>query len=205
MRTSTKSTKKSYTESSDRFLPVPSSHRAIVAKAKTKADKLGLSREDRENAKSMFGERSEEMLDLIQRNDKDGAVVLIYKQLLSMMVDLMPVAESVVRRSSGTKGIYQLNMMSSQIREMLTDMQAIQDRGMLGKTLIEKSVRPAFLDIAMQIVQAMHSVQTEVLAYVPPKNHDRVKALFADNRRGIGEYIQTQYKQVSDDLVKGLT
>lgn len=160
---------------------------------------------DVERAKSFFGQKAPEILEMIENNDRDGAVVLVYKQLLGMLVTLVPTAERVVREQKGYKGIYQLNMMVSGVRELLTDMQAVQDKGMLGRTLIERYLRPAFLDIASQIVQNNQRVQNEVLSYVPEKHHDKIKMYMRDSQRELGRYIEEQYKSISENIIKGLT
>jgi hypothetical protein len=163
------------------------------------------SKVDKTRAKSFFGQQAPEILAMIENNDRDGAVVLVYKQLLGMLVTLIPTAERVVRENRGYKGIYQLNMMVSGMRELLADMQAVQDKGMLGRTLIERYLRPAFLDIASQIVQSNQRVQNETLAYVAEKHHDKIKVYMRDAQREIGRYIQDQYKQISENFIKGLT
>jgi hypothetical protein len=166
---------------------------------------FSLTSKGKSKMRSMFGERTEDILDLIENNNRDGAVVMIYKQLLKTLVDIIPISETLVRKTEGTRGIYQLNQLLSQIRELLADMQAVQDRGLLGRQLISKYVRPGFLDIAMQIVQNDHRLLNEILPYVEERHKDRVKTQILSSQRELGKFIQEQYKQIAEDIIRGLT
>jgi len=160
---------------------------------------------DKKILKTVFGERAKEIQYLVENNNKDGAVVLIFKQLLKMMVDLIPISERVVRQTKGYRGIYQINQMVSQMRELMADMQAAQDRGLLGQTLIAKYVRPAFLDIAKMMVEGNHSIRMEIREYIPREERKRVIEMFEKTQEELAKYINAQYRQISENLIKGLS
>ena len=170
-----------------------------------KTPKLRFNLKEQKTLKSIFGERTEDMLTMIENNNRDGAVVLIYKQLLKSLVVMIPVLENVVQKSKGRFGTYQVNQLMSQTRELLADMQAVQDRGLLGRTLVQRYVRPAFLDIAMQMVENDHRVLNDVLQYVHPKYKDKIRTQILGSQRELAKYIQTQYQNISENIIRGLT
>lgn len=169
----------------------------------TKKDVVDL--KTKKKLKTMFGQRTKEILDLIENNQKDGAVVLIYKQLLKMLVSLVPILERVVRKSKGRYGTYQVNQLVSQLRELLADMQAVQDRGLLGRTLVSRYVRPAFTDIAMQIVTNDHRILTAILPHIAEEKREKVETEVKNAQRELARFIQAQYKHVAEEIIKGLT
>lgn len=166
---------------------------------------LKITNRDKDNIVSMFGRRSQDILRLIEGNDKDGATSLIYKQLLKMLVTMVPVLESVVRRSKGRYGTYQVNQLVSQLRELLADVQAVQDRGMLGKNIIKRYVRPAFMDIAMQMVTNDQRMLNSVLMYVPEENREKVTAEMKDAQKELARFIQSAYRNAAEEIIRGLT
>jgi len=154
---------------------------------------------------SLFGDRTEQILDMLENNQRDGAITLLYRQLLSMTVDVIPLAENLVRSSNGAKGVYQINALVSQARELLADIQSTQDRGALGRNMVERHVRPAFLDVAMQIVNSNHLLLTSLLPIVPDQRKEKVREMFQSNQKQLAMYIQSQYESIRDELMRGLT
>ena len=160
---------------------------------------------DMSNLKTLFGDRTEQILGMLENNQRDGAITLLYRQLLSMTVDIIPLAENLVRTTKGYKGVYQINALVSQCRELLADIQSTQDRGALGRNMVERHVRPAFLDIAMQIVNSNHLLLNSVLPNIPDVKKDKIRDLFQQNQRELAQYIQTQYGSIRDELMRGLS
>ncbi len=156
-------------------------------------------------AESLFGERTEEIMRLVEMDDRDGMISALYKQLMKMLVDLMPTIEKSVRATKGFRGVRSLNEMVSQIREMIADMQAVQDKGMMGQRLIARFVRPAFLDIAGQMMVNNERMISELLPHVDPKYRDEVRKNMQLSQRELARYIQSQYASIAENIVKGLT
>lgn len=154
---------------------------------------------------SMFGKRSDSIIELLDVGNSDGALSLIMKTLLSTLVDTMPAVEGHVRRSGGQKGVYQLTQLSSQLRETCADIQAYRDRSNLGTKVIERYLRPAFLDIAVQITRTW--IELEAGAASKMSKEDLAKYqedYLLPMKRGIADYLMKQYEAVSSSLVQSL-
>lgn len=154
---------------------------------------------------SMFGERSSSILELLDTDNSDGALSLIMKTLLKTLVDVLPVIEKYVRSSNGTKGVYQFTQLTSQLRETCADIQAYRDRANLGNTVVDRYVRPSFLDIAVQITSTWVEMENQARTLMSPENY----ALYAANtltplKRGIAEYLRKQYEEISASVVQAL-
>lgn len=156
---------------------------------------------------TMFGQRSDTILRLLENQDEtDGALTLIHRTLLQTMVDVLPVVERAVRRSKGRRGIIPMNQLVSQIRELVTDIQSLRDKGQLGASIVDRVVRPAYLDIASQIALAFLEIENSA------KNRmaaDEFKSYRDDvlmtTKKNIARYIQDQYESIKSEVVNSLS
>lgn len=169
-------------------LPVPATRRKI-SKLKTKG------------MRSILGDSAEDIQQLLEVGEQDGATTLLYKRMLQSLVDLVPYAEHNVRKSKGARGVYQINSLMSSIRELLIDVQSNQDRGALGDSLVERVIRPVFLDIGMQIVQEYATVLGEAKDRMSPEDYKAFRTSQSESRGRIAAFIQGQYSKVKDESI----
>ena len=106
-----------------------------------------------------FGDKASVIVEQLEFGVSDGITSLITRSLLQSLVEILPITEKNVRHSKGQRGVYQFNQCVSQIRELLTDIQAAKDKGLLGQSIVERYLRPSFLDISVQIVTAMAELE----------------------------------------------
>jgi hypothetical protein len=154
---------------------------------------------------SMFGKKAGVIVDMLEMDDSDGALTLVSRSLLQTLVDILPIAENNVRKTDGAKGVYGFNQLVSQVREMCNDIRAHQDRGHIGQRIVEQSVRPVFVSISMQIVQAF--IELDSIARVSMKETDYarfVKALDS-MKTNLAQYMMSQYTEVEQQVTRSLS
>ena len=155
---------------------------------------------------TMFGQRSDAIIDLLEFGDQDGALGLISKSILQTLVDILPVIERGIRKTKGTRGVYQLNQTISQMREMCSDIQAYKDKSMLGATIVERHIRPSYLDIAVQITAAFAELEASSRPKMSKEDFDVYREDGLNQmKRNLADYIKHQYEEVSEGIVKSLT
>ena len=165
----------------------------------------GIDKTALKSIESMFGQRSDSIIELLDVGNSDGALSLIMKTLLSTLVDTMPAVEGHVRRSGGQKGVYQLTQLSSQLRETCADIQAYRDRSNLGNKVVERYLRPAFLDIAVQITRTWIELETGAASKMSKEDMAKYQEDYLiPMKRGIADYLMKQYEDVSSSLVQSL-
>ncbi len=173
--------------------------RAVTSPSKPKISKL------KGNAlRTMFGERSEKILQLLESDDTDPAMALIYKRLLQSLVDILPMAELAIRASKGTRGIYQFNQLIGSTRELMTDIQSAQDRGMMGTALMESVVKPAFSDMANDIVQEYGMIGADAKLGMTAKEWSRFSVALKESRARLADKITKHYRRVNEETVSFL-
>jgi hypothetical protein len=156
------------------------------------------------NMRSIFGDNAEKILQLLDTNETDTAVQLIYKKALSSLVDLLPYAEHAVRKSKGARGVYQINSLISSMRELMVDIQSAQDRGMLGEALVDKVIRPAYSDLANAIVREYSTIATDAKNLIPEKDWPEFSTALRESRSRLADSINKQYRQVKDETTSYL-
>lgn len=155
--------------------------------------------------KSKFGDKSEVILQMLEMGEDDGAVTLILRSLLQTLVSILPVVEHPVRNSQGQRGIHGFNMTVSQMRELIADVQAVRDKGMLGQHIVERYVRTAFMDIAVQITVGLARLETNARARMTPEDFKTFSKETLEVKSGLANFVHTQYQEVSDNVVKSLS
>jgi hypothetical protein len=181
-----------YSEPSTALVPVS------VTLPKAPLDLKNISKLKTKGMRSIIGDSAEDIQQLLEVGDNDNATALMLKRMLQALVDLVPYAEHNVRKSKGQRGVYQINSLISSIRELMIDLQSAQDRGAIGEALNEKVLRPAFLDVAMELVKetAMLSSDVKDLLSVEDYNN-KFRPLVLAQRTRIGQFVQKRYEEAA--------
>ena len=111
---------------------------------------------------SQFALPAKKIQALIDDNNNDGAITLTQKALLKMMIDLIPLAEQKVRESDSTRGIYQINALVSQARELIADIQSNRDQAMIVDTIMANIIQPNMVSITQFIVDSQYQLKREI-------------------------------------------
>ena len=154
---------------------------------------------------SRFGGRAEQIISMLEFQDSDGAISLLSRSILQTLVDVLPLAEHNIRATKGQKGIYQLNQLVSSVREMMIDLQALRDKGLVGQRLVESTIRPAFMDIGVQIVTAFAKLEASARNSMSDTDFADYRKELKGLRDNMGSYIQTQYQEVQSTVVTSLS
>jgi hypothetical protein len=81
----------------------------------------------------------------------------------------------------------------------MLDLQGLQDKGALGEALIEKIIRPSYLDVGMHIVQEYSNLAAEARASMTTEDFRAFKETLSRSRGNIAEFVQKEYGKVKED------
>lgn len=156
---------------------------------------------------TMFGQRADRILSLLEDDEQtDGALTLIQRTLLQTLVDVLPVVERGVRRSKARRGVYQLNQVVSQIRELMQDMQSLKDKGQLGASVADRVIRPSYQDLAVQISLAFSEIESSSQMRMEGDTHKAfVSDILLPIKRNLATYLMQQYGAVREGVVSSLS
>lgn len=183
-----------------RDITVPEKKRLQVAvPEKGKRSKRGADDE----LSSIVGDAAEEIMALLETSDLDSATMLLHKRLLQTLVDTLPYAEHNVRATKGQKGVYQLNSLITSLREILTDVQSSRDRGRIGELMVERVIRPIFLDIGMEIVMEYGRLESDLKNLgIKQEAVNSMLSSTKESRARVAAFIQSKF---GDAKVKAST
>jgi len=157
-----------------------------------------ISKLDKDKNKSILGDSVEEIHQLLERSANESAISLTQRKLLQVVLDAIPMAENTIRETNGMRGVYQLNSLITSVRELMIDMQATQDKAAIAEMLIEKILRPIWLDIAMLLVQEDAQVTNVITANCSPEQALRINKARSESMRTISGSLQRKYEDAKE-------
>lgn len=163
-----------------------------------------LSKFDKTAVTSIIGDDAETIQQLLEQEDTERATDLLNRRLIQTLIDLLPQLETGIRQSNGRYGVHSLNGTIQTIRELVIDLQARQDRGAVGMQIVESIIRPAFLDIATQIVTEYATVLSDMKDLVPEGVYARVRQSQMDSRGRVANVINSKYEEIKSQTVQAL-
>ena len=175
-----------------------------VALAITSSAPKRISKLNTKGMRSIIGDSAETIQQLLEVGKNESATTLIQKRLLQSLVDVLPYAEHGVRASKGAKGIYGLNALITSLREVMIDVQSTRDKGALGDALVERIIRPAFLDIGMTLVTESARTDGDIKDLVSPEAYKEVKRVHKESLDRVAETIKRKYEDAKAQAIQFL-
>lgn len=181
--------------SKSRDLVVSTGVLALTAKDKKKLQK---------QAESYFGNNSMKIMDMLEAGDADGGITILKKTLLMTIIRVLPMAEEILTNSGTAKGTYQFVTLISQMREIMADIQADRDKQFLAQSITEQIIRPAFMNMAQEMLTRHHDFRKKGDIFVIPEKSTFFSNQLLDLGKGLAGAMQEEYKDVSVKLVEAL-
>lgn len=151
--------------------------------------------------RTQFGSGAEKILRLLEQDETDPAIALIYKRLLQSVVDVLPLAEMGIRSSKGVRGVHGFNMLISSLRELMVDVQTAQDRGLMGEMLVRSVVQPAFGDLAQDTVQEFSIIAADAKATMTQEEYEKFAPLLREARARLANRMTAHYRVMQDGII----
>lgn len=164
-------------------------------------ERMAARREKQKTMGTVFGEETSHILELIEGGENDSAEKRILRDALRMTVDLIPIAEQSYRDRPSQSSAYALNSLITQAREMLADISAADDRGVLATKISEEFLHTFVRDIAQNILMTMQYFYSDVTPYLRDKSDGiRVQEKLNTNLLQIAKYIEERSKALSQKI-----
>lgn len=151
--------------------------------------------------KSILGDSAEQIHQLLESDSNESASALLRKRLLQEVLDLIPLAVNGVRKTKGQRGVYQVNSLITSIREIMIDMQATQDKGAMGDSIVEKILRPAFMDIATELIKEDGIIANVVKSTTDNESFRRIEDAKNDSVKRLANMMQLKYEEAKEKMI----
>lgn len=145
--------------------------------------------------RSIIGDSVDSINQLLEKNDSDSATALLQKRLIQGVLDMIPYAEHNIRKTKGQRGVYQMNSLITSLRELMIDVQSTKDKGQLGDMMVEKVIRPAFLDIGMLVVLEDERMLKEIKELVDINTFKQIRVVHQEGLKRMANTIQEKYAE----------
>jgi hypothetical protein len=154
--------------------------------------------------RTQFGQGTEKILRLLEQDDTDPAIALIYKRLLQSVVDVLPLAELGIRASKGARGLHGFNMLISSLRELMVDVQQAQDRGLMGQMLVQSVIQPAFTDLAQETVQEFSIIAADAKSLMSSEEFEKFAVMLRESRSRLANRMTHHFRVMKDGSINYL-
>jgi hypothetical protein len=175
-----------------------------VKKSKVDTSQKVLPKSVKQEVKTFFGSESKKIMELLTVGDQDSGISLLKKTLLLTVIRALPASERVLAESNNSRGVYQFNQIVSQIRELITDIQADRDRAYIAQSLIETIIRPAMMDIAQNVLSKHHEFRKATEDYIIPKQQQTFSTSLIAMAKDLAGDMNVAYKDISAKLIEAL-
>lgn len=154
--------------------------------------------------RTQFGSGTEKILRLLEQDETDPAIALIYKRLLQSVVDVLPLAEMGIRSSKGVRGVHGFNMLISSLRELMVDVQQAQDRGMMGEMLVSKVIWPELGDLAQETVREFSIIASDAKATMTAEEYEKFAPMLRESRDRLANSMTKHFRKMREDTINYL-
>lgn len=176
----------------------------ITENLKNTHDDVALTKRMRKRLYTLFGQRSDVIINMLEVTDTDPAAALITRTLLQTLVDVLPQIEKSVRSSKGQRGVMSLNQTISQMRELVADLQSFKDKANIGQSVVDRHVRPSYMDVAVQVSMVFVEVENFSRDRMSPDDFVRLQDMNAGLKRSFSDFLLKQYQELSKTISKSL-
>lgn len=150
--------------------------------------------------KSIFKGKVSDIQRFIETNDSDNAIDQAQRQLLLMLIELIPIAEDKYREFGNERAAYALNSLVSQIRELISDIRSEEDSSQLVQKILNNILHPTFLLLGQNLVDNMYHLRKQIEIYVKPEDMKIVNTRVNESAKNMASYLEEQYKHLMEKI-----
>jgi hypothetical protein len=152
--------------------------------------------------RSAFKKGVPEIHRLVHEGNSARAATIIQKHLLLSLTEMIPLVEDAVIRAENGRGVYSLNSLISQARELIADIQSERDHGAIAQRISTEVLQNTMILITQNLAHTLSHIRGGLNPYLKDDhNQERVNELFNNNIRDMGRYISQQYQETSEKIV----
>lgn len=137
---------------------------------------------------------------LLDSNENDNAASKLRKDMLKMVVSLMPMAEESYRKFPNDRNVYALNALISSARELIAELQADTDRGTVIHKFTHQFVQPQIRILGNAIVNESSSLLKALQNHIHKDSRKMVQTTVNHHFKNIGSAVQESMVAIQDGM-----
>lgn len=175
-----------------------------VAVVNDKPSAKSLTKLDNQELSSLFGEQNAKILDLLQTGDTDKATIHFQRQMLSTLIDMIPIAESKYRETGHERAAYAMNSLISQSRELIADIQASGNQQDLINNLLMKVIQPHISMLFQNSVDNYYYLKRMLESNIKPGMQQEVNSIIDNSAKEFAHYLENVYNSMRSAIQEQL-
>lgn len=152
-----------------------------------------------EETYSLFQEQVQQISEKFE-NNPDKGVNQFQLMSLKMLVDLIPYAEREYRRDPRQSNAYAINALVTQIRELISDLQAEDNTLELINKIVLTIVQPVTQKIAGSLIEFNFAIKTSIKGDLLEGRDERVNREIDNATKDVARQIQGFINQMADEI-----
>lgn len=154
---------------------------------------------------SLFGKDSLKIQKLLEKNENDNAIILANRAMLQSVLDLIPLAEQDYRERRTDRSVYALNALLSQARELISDIQAANDKTIVIDRIIFDILQPQIINLANQLINSNYELKRRLKEHVAKGSTKEVTVILDDMSKSLGAYSNSLFNQLKERISAALS
>lgn len=185
-----KKKKKKRKEDETSLVPLSTKEQKLLKRSLTKTNAMA----------SLFGQDSLKIQELISEKDNDNAFDMANRSMLSFMLDLIPLAETRYREDARQSNAYAMIALISQARELISDLQAADDKSVIKDKIVYDVVKPTMMTLAQFLIDSNYQLKRELTDFVIKEHQQKAHLAIDNSTKAAGQYVQAMFSDLKDRL-----
>lgn len=161
--------------------------------------------EEAEKAISFFNSKSKHIVKLIDAKDNDSTASETQRSLLSMMVQLIPIAEQNYKTYRTERAAYALNSLVSQVRELLSDLQSTNDRSVVIENILYNVIEPTLRQYAQYLIDSNLELKQKLEVCVPKSQQSEMREIIDIDTKKNAAFLQSIFATLKERIATQLS
>lgn len=125
---------------------------------------------------------------------------LMLRAMLTMVLDVIPIAEEAYRKSKKESAAYALNSLLNQARELSLDLKLAKDVSGQAEFIQSKVLTPVFTSFTQLLIQEIFALKNTVDTEAQNKVGKPIKAQIDKMARSLGKYQTEMIAKIGQDI-----
>lgn len=157
-----------------------------------------------DSAPSVMAAITQEILDLLDRDDSESAITLTQKHLLRTVIMMLPEAERMIRASKSARGVHNFSQLINSCREIMADIQMARDNQYLATNVNVRVIQPGMINITNNLINTFSLLKAEVSQYVPADKKVLVTMAMDNATKAIAKNCESEYRNMAEKVDSAL-
>ena len=154
---------------------------------------------------STFANDTDKILTLLDNQENDNAISLVQKEALKSIIGMVAIAEGQYKQYPANTNAMALNGLVTQMRELISDLQANSDKSLVIDRIIYDILYPSITQIANFLIEINFQLKKDLEKFIIPEHKKEANSVLDAATKNSGGYIKELFLQLKTRIEKSLS